>query len=105
MSQSVCEMVELGGGGVVKGGMVSAGQNHSEGSMQHTWRQWVWGVWVGGLNPLERTRGGRSSTASDQESLSVQSWSMPGSGWRPDSNVHSISDDDLVGKVVATVSI
>ena len=63
------------------------------------------GVWVGGLNPLERTRGGRSSTASDQESLSVQSWSMPGSGWRPDSNVHSISDDDLVGKVVATVSI
>ena len=63
------------------------------------------GMGGGRLNPLERTRGGRSSTASDQESLSVQSWSMPGSGWRPDSNVHSISDDDLVGKVVATVSI
>ena len=55
------------------------------------------------LNPLADSR--RTSTASDQESLSVQSWSMPGSGWRPDSNVHSISDDDLVGKVVGTVSI
>ena len=101
MSQSVCEMVELGGkgegGGQGGGGLVKTtrGRCGTHGGSGYGGDRGMGGSVKPSLADSRRT-----STASDQESLSVQSWSMPGSGWSPDStHVHSISDDDLVGKV------
>ena len=94
------ESVSLRNGGI--GRVVKEGESWSKGvDAAHMAALGMGGSrhgWVGVKPSLADSR--RTSTASDQESLSVQSWSMSGSGWSPDStHVHSISDDDLVGKV------
>ena len=58
-------------------------------------------AWVGRLNPLSRTRGGPAQplTKSRYQSKVGVCEVRAGARTRPPSHVHSISDDDLVGKV------
>ena len=59
--------------------------------MRHTWRHSGYGGdrGMGGslVKPSLADSKRRTSTASDQESLSVQSWSMPGSGLDPATSI------------------